>query len=336
MKQSVLQLVNSNAGFVPDLDDYTRVLCCYSGGKDSLACALYLMELGVPREKIELWHHLVDGREGSTLMDWPITEDYAIKVAAHLGLVSRMSWKNGGIEREMLREGQPTAPISFETPSGFRTIGGRGPLGTRRKFPQVSGDLRVRWCSAYAKIDVAAAAIRNDERFLNGRVLVVTGERAEESAARAHYKQFEPHKADRRDGVRVCRHVDHWRPVLYWPEEEVWDIISRHSINPHPAYRIGFGRTSCLQCIFGSKNQWATVRRYAPQLFEPVARYEESFGVTIQRKLSIRELADQGVPYRVDDEDLLRLAFSREYTDEVMMKHWVLPPGAFGENAGPT
>ena len=43
----------------------------------------------------------------------------------------------------------------------------------------------VRWCSAYLKIDVGAAALRGQARFEGKRTLFVTGERAEESAARA-------------------------------------------------------------------------------------------------------------------------------------------------------
>jgi hypothetical protein len=55
--------------FVPDLASYDHILVAYSSGKDSQACLLYLLELGVPREKIECQHHLVDGREGPSLMD---------------------------------------------------------------------------------------------------------------------------------------------------------------------------------------------------------------------------------------------------------------------------
>lgn len=336
MQQTALQLALPHTGFVPDLESYQNIIIYTSGGKDSLAVVLNLLELGVPPEKLELHHHLVDGREGSTLMDWPVSGDYMVQLARHLGLTLRMSWKQGGIEGEMFRENQPTAPISFETPEGVKTVGGRGPLGTRLKFPQVSANLSVRWCSSYMKIDPAAAAIRNDDRFLNQRTLVVTGERSEESAARAHYAPFEPHRTDNRNGVRIRRHVDHWRPVLNWSEEAVWEIIARYRINPHPAYRIGFGRTSCLMCIFGSRHQWSTIRHYAPERFEQVASFESLLGVTIQRKHSIRELADQGEPYRVEDEALLRLAFSHHYTDAVVVENWVLPPGAFGENAGPT
>ena len=45
------------------LEEYDKIIVLFSGGKDSLACVLHLLELGVPREKIELWHHDIDGGE---------------------------------------------------------------------------------------------------------------------------------------------------------------------------------------------------------------------------------------------------------------------------------
>lgn len=36
---------------------YDAILVAFSGGKDSLACLLHLLDLGVDRSKIELWHH---------------------------------------------------------------------------------------------------------------------------------------------------------------------------------------------------------------------------------------------------------------------------------------
>jgi diphthamide synthase (EF-2-diphthine--ammonia ligase) len=54
----------------------------FSGGKDSLAAMLLLLELGVSPERIENHHHEVDGREGSRLMDWPVTHSYMQKVSA--------------------------------------------------------------------------------------------------------------------------------------------------------------------------------------------------------------------------------------------------------------
>jgi 3'-phosphoadenosine 5'-phosphosulfate sulfotransferase (PAPS reductase)/FAD synthetase len=318
-----------------DLDSYDQIVVAFSGGKDSLACVLEILDQGVDRGKIELWHHDVDGREGPGLMDWPVTPSYCESVAEELGLDIYFSWKAGGFEREMLRDGDATAPIRFETPSGqVKETGGNGGPGTRRKFPQVSANLSTRWCSAYLKIDVAAAALRNQERFRGSRTLFVTGERADESAAREGYATLEPHKADLRDGTRYTRHIDHWRPVHDWSESDVWEVVESWGIEPHPAYKLGWGRLSCMSCIFGQANQWASVREVAPDRFERIAQYEEEFDTTIARDRSVRELADAGAPFDLDP-DLVELALSEEYDADTTTDDWRQPQGAYGESCGP-
>lgn len=321
-----------------DPTGYDRVVVFFSGGKDSEACVLHLLEQGVDPAKIELHHHLVDGR-GSRLMDWPVTDAYCTAFAQAFGLKLYFSFKEGGFEREMLRKNARTAPIVWERQDGtlMRVGGDGGKLGTRWKFPQVAADLRVRWCSAYLKIDVGARILTTEPRFRDGRTLVVTGERAEESACRARYHGFEPHRSDNRDGARVQRHIDQWRPIHGWSEEEVWAIIRRHNVNPHPAYHLGFGRTSCQKCIFGSQDQWATVRVCDPEGFERVAEYEDVFESTIHRTRSVREQADRGTPYAMDPA-MIALAMSREYPQELLLTPpgtWQYPQGAFGESTGP-
>lgn len=162
-------------GGQPDLASYDHILVFTSGGKDSLACLLRLLEAGADARRIELHHHEVDGR-GAPFMDWPVTGAYVAATADAFDVPLYRSWREGGFEREMLRHEAATARILFETPHGVMGAGGAGRPGTRLAFPQVSADLSVRWCSPALKIDVGAAAIRNQDRFLGRRLLVVTPE----------------------------------------------------------------------------------------------------------------------------------------------------------------
>ena len=119
--------------FEPDLASYDHFLIAFSGGKDSVALALDLLERGVDPEKIELWHHDVDGREDhGNFMDWPVTADYCRKFAAAFGLRIYFSWRIGGFKRELLKTNAMIAPVAFETPEGVFPANGL-PLPKRRK-----------------------------------------------------------------------------------------------------------------------------------------------------------------------------------------------------------
>lgn len=315
---------------------YDFYLIAFSGGKDSAALVLWLLEQGVDKSKIELHHHLVDGNEGSTLMDWPVTESYCRAFAQALGLPIYFSWKQGGFEREMLRDESPTAPMFWEDVDGYRkSKGGDGPLGTRLKFPQVSPDLAVRWCSAYLKIDVLSRLINNSHRFRGKKTVVLSGERGEESKARSCYAMHEPDRSDSR-GPRAQRHVDRLRPIRDWEEKQVWEIMERWKIRAHPCYFLGWGRCSCRFCIFGNSNQFASAKAVDPAGFDALATYEKQFGCTIKRKDSLPEIAGRGTPYTAsNDATLQQIVMGREYTLPVIMDVWELPAGAYGESSGP-
>ena len=191
------------------LDQYDVIAVCYSGGKDSLAALLHLLDLGVPREKIELHHQDIDGH-GEALMDWPCTPAYVKATGDALGIPVVFSWRDGGFVGEMMRDKAPTAGVSYER-NGNRislpTV--RATEGTRLKFPQVSADLSVRWCSAALKIDPFARVLNNEPAYQGKKILVVTGERREESSARSKYDEAEEHRCNSRNHT-----VHHWRPVI--------------------------------------------------------------------------------------------------------------------------
>ena len=168
----------------------------------------------------------------------------------------------------------------------------------------------MRWCLASLKIDVADRALRGQDRFLNCRTLVVTGERAEESPARARYAAFEPHRTDTRNGTRRRRHVDHWRPVHAWSEAEVWDILRRWRVMPAYPYQVGFAR---------------------------LVNYEKDFGCTIKRDRGLDQLASEGALYHAarSRPDLVAACLSDRPLQTVLTEDWILPVGAYGTGGGP-
>ena len=84
-----------------DLALYDHVIVCLSGGKDSIAAYLRLLDMGVDRSKVEFWHHDVDGREGSSLMDWGFMRDYCNQLAEVFQVPLYFSWLEGGFEGEL-------------------------------------------------------------------------------------------------------------------------------------------------------------------------------------------------------------------------------------------
>jgi len=324
------------------LNSYDRIILAFSGGKDSVACFLDLLESGADLSRIEIWHHRVDGWDGD-LMDWPCTNAYCQAFARHFQIPLYFTWKVGGFEGEMLRENSRTQPICFEAPQPDgsvlvkRTGGEGGKESTRLAFPQVAADLSVRWCSAYLKIDNARTALRNQERFNHSRTLFLSGERAEESPGRAGYATFEPDDADARNSPRLSRHIDRYRPVHRWSEAQVWGIMERWGINPHPAYRLGWSRCSCAGCIFNGADEFATLRQLARSQFNRLSGYEDRFGRTIKRSISLKALADSGKPFPYKLADALA-ATSETFDEPIQLAayQWQLPAGAFAKGGGPT
>ena len=116
-------------------------------------------------------------------------------------------------------------------------------------------------------------------------------------------------------------------------------MLRRHGIVPAPAYRLGWSRFSCIACIFGNPDQWASMRYLAPDWFERIAAHEDGFGRTIQRDWSIRALADRGRPYQslIEQPDLARKTLQHAWNKPVTTRPdgWTIPAGAFGNGAGP-
>ncbi len=241
----------------PDLrpEAWDRVLVSLSGGKDSLAALLVALD-HFPASQIELWHQRIDG-DGPPFMDWSVTVRYVRLLGALLDVPVYEQWRVEGFRGELLRQDAPPAPVRFARHDQLHeVVPTRAGVNTRRRWPAVSPNLSLRWCSSALKIDVAARALTHDP-VLQGtpdrpvRLLFLTGERREESANRSRYAALERHRTYSRS-----RHILHWRPVIDWSEAEVWDKIRGAGILPHPGYLLGFGRVSCEFCIFHGPAGW--------------------------------------------------------------------------------
>lgn len=313
-----------------DLNFYDLIIVSMSGGKDSIASLLHLIEKGVDLSKVELWHNLVDGNEGRVFMDWIFMDQYNKKLAEAFKLPLYNSWLEHGFEGEMLKNNSRSHRHMIETPDGLLTLERKlAKEGTRLKYPQQAANLSTRWCSSALKIDVGRRALNNQERLLGKKILFVTGERREESSNRAKYFQLETHLCDCRDGKK-SRLVDAYRPVLDYSEKQVWEIMERHHVAPPVPYRIGWSRSSCMTCIYNSPKIWATIKHYFPERIEAVVGYENNFGLTISRKkLNVVDISNGIEPFDIQDLEALAQATRSEYTLPILTKNWTLPVGAF-------
>lgn len=349
------------------LESYDKIIVLFSGGKDSLAAYLKLLEWGVPKEKIELWHHDIDGGHPSRRMDWPVTASYVRAFADAEGVKLRRSWRQDGFWGEVYRQGA-SKPVRYDDEndtvstvplterqkrsSELRTLIQDGhaslqdveelnSLGYRMKFPAKTGSLMTRWCSAYLKIMVAESVIRTMDKAFKSEsqgdaschILVVSGERRGESAGRAKYNEMELHRTN---AVKRSKRIVHqWRPVIDHSERDIWEIIKRHHITPHPCYSAGWNRCSCMMCIFSLPKHWAGIRELFPEEVEAVKNDEETLGFTLDNKKALESYIGDAKSCLYPDIRAIEQIRSGVFpTEDMYTDNWKFPAGAFKGSAG--
>lgn len=386
------------------LEEYDLIIVLFSGGKDSTACFYKLLEMGVPKEKIELWHHDIDGGHPSRRMDWRCTQNYVKSFAEVEEITLRISYRVNGFFGELYRIGA-SEPIEWIDPDTGEIMQCRlspnylkcrnlkekctedmeealKQYGYRMKFPAKSGDLSRRWCSAYLKISVADSVISNLDRLdqlgelggkrlkfpakggthqgrwcsgslkaavqdsvtsnldktkENVKVLIVSGERRGESAGRAMYNEMEVHRTNAEK--KSHRIVHQWRPVIDYSEKDIWEVLKRHNVNPHPCYRAGWNRCSCAQCIFSTPKLFAGIRELYPEEYAALKQDEHILGFTLDNKCDLDTFVGdaKSCVYYGDARAIHNLITGEFTSDDVFVKgEWRYPIGAFhGAEGGP-
>lgn len=347
------------------LEMYDLIIVLISGGKDSIACYYKLMELGVPKAKIEFWHHDIDGGHPSRTMDWRCTANYIRSFAEAEQISLRVSWRKNGFFGELYRIGAseliewvaPETGEIYQCPPSKKYMECQklkvsaisemenklAEFGYRMKFPMKSGDLSRRWCSAYLKIMVADTVLRNMNSVAanltktrkDKKLLIVSGERRGESVGRSKYNEIEIHRTN-----AVSKHhrtVHQWRPVIDYSERDIWEVLKRHKVNPHPCYRAGWNRCSCAMCIFSTPRLFAGIRELYPKEYALLCQDEKILGFTLDNHCDLETYigsADSCV-YHGDKEAIQSLLTGEFPVESVYVKgKWKHPAGAFHGAAG--
>ncbi|WP_082393603.1 phosphoadenosine phosphosulfate reductase domain-containing protein [Nocardia arizonensis] len=266
----------------PDLLDYDHYLLSLSSGKDSQAMADVLVEvfhrLGV-LDRVTTVHADL-GR-----VDWPETSALAREHAEYYGLRHEVVARTGGDLLDRVTE--------------------------RGKWPSH----RNRWCTSDFKRSPARRVITMlvAESRAAGivdrpiKVLHAMGHRAQESRERSRRPAFvhEPGRtcpcpscaAARADGnppkggvSNSRRIVDTWLPIHAWDLATVWARIAAAGTRPHSSYRAGFGRASCVFCIYSSRSGLVRAARLHPELAAQYAAVEAEIGHRFRVDVSMAEV----------------------------------------------
>lgn len=267
------------------LEEYDLIVVLISGGKDSVACYLKLIELGVPKERIEFWHHDIDGGHPSRRMDWKCTQNYVKALADAEGIKLRVSYRVNGFFGELYRIGA-SEPIEWIDPD----------TGEVRQCKLSSNYLKCKELKEQAT------------------------EEMEELLKQYGYRMKFPAKGGTHSG-RWC---------IDYSEKDVWELLKRHHINPHPCYRIGWNRCSCMMCIFSTPRLFAGVKELFPDDYAALRHDEEVLGFTLDNKKNLEFIGDTKSCVCWDDRKAIHSILTGEFTtDDIYINDWKYPVGAF-------
>lgn len=245
----------------PDLADFrdSDLYLCFSGGKDSLATGLVLLEaleaglLDYPFEAI----YFDVGWDSQDTYDYIRSMEYVLGPIRFL--MATVAWPAAldvagqslvpEDERKVLRKvaARRVAERAEEYAQEVeRAMGVAYSPFVRLCLAKGFPNRLERYCTAHLKADVGASFYASLPR--DSCPVSVAGVRAEESALRATYPRRE---MDKQMSVEI------WRPILHYTLDDVVRKILHHGLRPNPHY-LGFSRrVGCHPCIMASKDELA-------------------------------------------------------------------------------
>ncbi len=194
-------------GGILDLRQFDKVLISLSGGKDSHAMTFLVKEIAEKQGAVDRLICVY----ADTGMEWYNAEEQVRKICQAAGIPLQVVY--------------PVRPMLENFRHKFNLS--KSWKGSGCFFPSVS----CRYCTGRQKVAPF-------DKFLvryTGKLLKVTGERWQESSARAGYSEFVkvPRITNRK------RTVYGWRPMLGFKTEDIFQMISETGVPRHCAYDMG-------------------------------------------------------------------------------------------------
>jgi 3'-phosphoadenosine 5'-phosphosulfate sulfotransferase (PAPS reductase)/FAD synthetase len=243
--KSIKQLIDEGALFV----------CNHSGGKDSQAMYLKLLEI-VPADQILVVHADLGRVEWDDLQSHikgTILEEHELHVC-----------------QAIYKDGSTKDLISYTKDRG--------------KWPSPG----QRWCTSDLKrgpIEKVTRAYMKEHGYT--QVVNCMGIRAQESPGRAKQVAFRPNnRLTLNSGARVAWD---WLPIFEMLEDEVFETIAAAGQKPHYVYELGMSRLSCCFCIMASKKDLTIAATLRPNLYREYVELERDLGFTLQAGKTLEE-----------------------------------------------
>lgn len=260
--QNINEMIDRNALFVVS----------HSGGKDSQAMMVHLVNAGVPAEQMVVIHADLGN------VEWGGAKDIARANAEAAGVPFIVATARRGL-LQMVTERFERRP---EVPS----------------WPSSS----TRQCTSDLKRGPIAREARRYAKA-NGFNLVVNcmGFRSEESPARAK----RPVLAEVKSNTTKTREWFDFLPILDWDVQKVFQTIADDGQNPHEAYGArlvagrwvteGNDRLSCVFCIMASAKDIAHGAQERPELAAEYIALEKATGYTMHMsRKPLEQIIEEG------------------------------------------